>query len=87
MAAISVNSFLLVIQESEWFYSALGAHLVTNGTFRWDQKTKKSMLHLNKSYPTLELRPRTLRPDFWGPPEPYYAKKTERTRQNHILME
>ena len=45
------------------------------------------MLHLKKSYPTLELGPRTLRPDFWGPLEPYYSKKNERTRQNHILMD
>ena len=45
------------------------------------------MLQLNKSYPTLETRPRTLRPHFWGAHQPYYSKRNEPTRQNHILMD
>ena len=36
---------------------------------------EKIVFHLTKSYPALGTRPKTPRPVFWGPQEPYYTKK------------
>jgi hypothetical protein len=46
-------------------------------------KFTENMLHLNISYPTFELPPKSRRPAPWARHGPYYVKTNDRTLQNH----
>ena len=46
-------------------------------------KFTENMLHLNRSYPTFELPPKSRRPAPWARHGPYYARRNDRTLQNH----